>query len=194
MNCRHEGEISQVDDPIGGGWRFPSRVRGFVLIVTTALGLHLCYLLALPFLSPLVWALALAVLFAVFHRWLESRLGRPGVAASISVPAMGLIAAAPATFVGHRLSLESARDAEIIRLQVESGEGRRVIKAQPRIAPLAHGIEQKVVEICRNRLAAETIGRVEPDELSRFEYEGGRVAPESALPSSHLPESLGLLR
>lgn len=144
MNCRHEGRISQDDDSVGSGWRFPSRVQGFVLIVTTALGVYLCYLLALPFLSPLVWALALAVLFAPFHRWLESKLSRPSVAAAISVLVVGLIAAAPATFVGHRLILESARGAEIIKSQVESGEWRRVIKAQPRIAPLADWIERKV--------------------------------------------------
>ncbi|MCU0786254.1 MAG: AI-2E family transporter [Verrucomicrobia bacterium] len=111
--------------------------------MATGIGIYLCYRLALPFLPALVWALALAVLFTPFHRWLESKLKHPSLTAAISVLMVGLIVAVPATFVGQRLVMESAKGAEIIKTKVESGEWRRAIEAQPRLTPLADWIERQ---------------------------------------------------
>jgi hypothetical protein len=44
-------------------WVSPSHIRLLALIAATAFGLYLCYLMALPFVPALTWALALAVLF-----------------------------------------------------------------------------------------------------------------------------------
>ena len=119
-------------------------MRALVLIVATALGLYLCYRLALPFLPALAWALALATLFSPLQRWLESKLKRPGLAAAVSVLVAGLIVAVPVTFVGRQLIVESAKGAELITTKVESGEWRRAIEAQPRLALLADWIDRKV--------------------------------------------------
>ena len=40
------------------------RFQYLVVLLATDLGVYLCYLLAVPFLPPLVWAVALAVVFA----------------------------------------------------------------------------------------------------------------------------------
>ena len=40
-----------------------ARLRAFVLLALTVGGIYVCYLLLLPFLPGLVWALALAILF-----------------------------------------------------------------------------------------------------------------------------------
>ena len=47
------------------------RFQHLVVLLATGLGVYLCYLLAVPFLPPLVWAVALAVVFAP----LQGRLG-----------------------------------------------------------------------------------------------------------------------
>lgn len=47
------------------------RFQHLVVLLATDLGVYLCYLLAVPFLPPLVWAVALAVVFAP----LQGRLG-----------------------------------------------------------------------------------------------------------------------
>ena len=130
--------------PMPGDWGSRNHVQALVLIAASGFGIYLCYRLALPFLPALVWALALAVLFTPFHRWLESRLKRPSLAAAVSVLLVGLIVAVPVTFVGQRLVMESAKGAEIVKTRVESGEWRRAIEAQPRLAPLADWIERKV--------------------------------------------------
>jgi predicted PurR-regulated permease PerM len=144
MMTMNERETSQAALPVADNWGSRSHIQTLVLIGTTALGLYLCYRLALPFLPALAWALALAVLFAPFHRWLESKLKRPSLTAAVSTFVVGLILAVPATFVGQRLVIESAKGAEIINTQVESGEWRRAIEAQPRLAPLANWIERKI--------------------------------------------------
>ena len=40
------------------------------MLVATAFGIYICYLLAAPFVPALAWALALAVLFTPLQRWL----------------------------------------------------------------------------------------------------------------------------
>ena len=125
-------------------WGSRSHVQTLVLMAASAFGLYLCYLLAAPFLPALAWALALAVLFSPFQRWLESKLKRPNLAAGVSVLVIGLIVVVPATFVGQRLVLQAAKGAELIETKINSGEWRRALQAQPRLAPLADRIEQEL--------------------------------------------------
>ena len=139
---KHETE--QPVAPVGNDWGSRSHVQILVLIAATALGIYLCYRLAQSFLAATGWALALAVLFTPLHRWIELRLKRPNLAATVTILVVGLIVVVPATFVGQRLIMESARGAEIIKTKVESGEWRRAIQAQPRLAGVIDWVERKV--------------------------------------------------
>ncbi|MCX6917107.1 MAG: AI-2E family transporter [Verrucomicrobia bacterium] len=130
--------------PVANDWGARSHVRTLVLMAATAVGIYLCYRLALPFLPAFAWALALAVLFGPFHRRLESKTSYPSLAAAASVLIVGLILVVPATFVGQQLIQESAKGAELIKTKVESGEWRRALEAQPRLAPLAGWIERQI--------------------------------------------------
>jgi predicted PurR-regulated permease PerM len=115
-----------------------------VLMAMTALGIYLCYRLAVPFLSSLVWALALAVVSAPVQRWLEAKLKHRNVAALASVLLVGLMVVVPAIFVGQRLVLQAAKGAEMVTAQVQSGEWRQAIDSRPRLALLADRIEREV--------------------------------------------------
>ncbi len=139
---KHETE--QTVASVGNDWGSRSHVQILVLIAATALGIYLCYRLAQSFLAAIGWALALAVLFTPLHRWIELRLKRPNLAATVTILVVGLIVVVPATFVGQRLIMESARGAEIIKTKVESGEWRRAIQAQPRLAGVIDWVERKV--------------------------------------------------
>jgi predicted PurR-regulated permease PerM len=86
----------------------------------------------------------MAVLFTPFQRRLESKLKRPSLAAAVSVLVIGLTVVVPATFVGQRLVLQAAKGAELIETKVKSGEWRRALEAQPRLAPLADRIERQI--------------------------------------------------
>ena len=134
-----QGTASAAND-----WGSRSHVQTLVLMAVSALGLYLCYRMAAPFLPALAWALALAVLFSPFQRWLESKLKHPNLAAAVSVLVISLIVVVPAAFVGQRLVLQAAKGAELIETKINSGEWRRALEAQPRLAPLADRIEHQL--------------------------------------------------
>jgi predicted PurR-regulated permease PerM len=81
------------------GWFSRERVSTLVLAVVTVLACYVCYVLAVPFLPALAWGLALAIVAHPMHIWLEGKLGKPGVAAGISVGIVALALILPALFV-----------------------------------------------------------------------------------------------
>lgn len=141
-------ELGPMSEPAGppghGGRTSPWRIQTVVLLGAIAFGSYLCYWMALPFLPALAWAMALAILFAPLHRWLESKLQRANLAAGVSVLLVALIVVVPGTFMGQRLLQESARGATIIKTKVDSGEWRRALEAQPRLAPAVLWAERQV--------------------------------------------------
>jgi predicted PurR-regulated permease PerM len=127
-----------------GEWSSRSRIDVLALMAATAFGLYLCYLMALPFVPALTWALALAILFMPAHEWLESTMRRPNLAALVSVLGIGLIVVVPALFMGQRLVSEALTGADAIRTKVESGEWRRVLDGYPLVAPIAQRVERQI--------------------------------------------------
>ncbi len=141
----HELNPKPVAAPLPQEWDSRSHIQTLVLIAAIALGIFLCCRLAAPLLSALAWALALAVMFAPLQRWFESKLKRrPSVAALVSVLVIGLIVVIPATFVVQQLVVQAAKGAEVIETKVRSGEWRRALEAQPRLAPIAERIERQI--------------------------------------------------
>ena len=125
-------------------WGSRSQVQTLVLMAITVIGIYLCYRMALPFRSALAWALALAVLFAPFHRWLESRIKRPNLAAMASVILISLIVVVPTIFVGQRLVQEANKGAAIIEGKVGSGEWSRLLTSHPRVTSLLERVERQL--------------------------------------------------
>jgi predicted PurR-regulated permease PerM len=125
-------------------WGSHRQIHLLALMAATAVGIYLCYLMILPFLPALTWALALAVLFVPLHQWFESMLKRPNAAASASLLAIGAIVVVPAAFVGQRLISEALSSADTMRLRIESGEWQRTLDTYPRIAPIVQRIEQQI--------------------------------------------------
>ena len=121
-----------------------SRVDALLLAAATAVGIVVCFLLAVPFVGPLTGALALAILFAPLHARIEARLRHPNLAAMLSVLALALMVAPPAAFVLGRLVEEAAISASYIQKPVDSGAVQRVIG-------LCHIAVRRVVKICASR-------------------------------------------
>ena len=61
--------------------RWPA--RRFVLAVVTG-GLYFCFLLSVPLLPALTWALSIAVLAWPLHHWMRAHVKNGSVAASLS--------------------------------------------------------------------------------------------------------------
>ena len=130
-----------LPDEQSGDWSSRENVRTLVLFGVTAIGLYVFYRLGLPFLGPLAWALALAVLFNPMHREFERRIKKPNLAATVTVVIIGLILVVVVAFVVERLVTEAAKGAGAIKLKVESGEWTNVIESYPFLAPLGRWLE-----------------------------------------------------
>jgi len=121
-----------------------ARLHALVLLALTAGALYCCYLMTVPFLPAIAWALALAVLFAPLQRALESAVRHPGAAAALSVLIIGVLGAGATWFVADRMLGEVLRGVEEVRGAIASGEWRRVFGIHPLIAPAGAWIEREV--------------------------------------------------
>lgn len=120
----------------------PARLRAFVLLAITIAGLYLCYLLMVPFLPALTWALALAILFMPVHRWFEAKLNNANLAAAISTLLIGVIVVAPVTLLAGRVVTEAASGAVTFKDKVASGEWRRTLEANDTLAPVVAWVDE----------------------------------------------------
>ena len=113
-----------------------ARLRAFVLLALTVAGIYVCYLLLLPFLPGLVWALALAIIFMPVHRWVEAKLINGDIAAAISVLLLGLIVVIPIVVVSSWILESAAEGAAAAHDMITSGRWRRSLETNEVLAPL----------------------------------------------------------
>lgn len=123
-------------------WGSHSHIQTLVLLLATGAAGFVCYLIAAPFFSAIVWALTLAVLFIPLQRWLERKTHHKNVAALIAVLVIALIVVVPVIFVIQRLTLQVASGAELVSGKLASGEWRRVLEAQPKISSVTNLITE----------------------------------------------------
>ena len=102
----------------GEAWSSQRNVHTLLLMAVTVAGLYLCFLLAAPFVPAMAGALALAVLFAPLHRWLERRLGAGNMAATACVLVVALIVVVTVFVIASRLVAELGRGAQAIQALV----------------------------------------------------------------------------
>ena len=135
--CFRMSEQSDEHDARLSKWETRGRLRALIVLALTIAGFYVCYRLTIPFLPAITWALVLTVLFLPAHRWTESRLNNPNLAATVSVVLVGLVIVLPVLMVGTRLVDEAANGALAIRSKLESGEWLRAIEANPTTAVIA---------------------------------------------------------
>lgn len=126
------------------GWGSYRHVHTLLLMAVTVAGLYLCYRLAAPFVPAMAGALALAVLFAPLHRWLERRLGSGNIAAAVCVMLVALIVVVPLVLVASQLLGEAADGARSVQLMVESGSWRAAFDRHALLAPIGEWLDKQV--------------------------------------------------
>ena len=117
-------------------------LRAFAHLVAILIGLYICYLLALPFLAALTWALALAVLAAPLHRAIERKVRRPSLSAAVSIVLLAVVVVIPLALVGQQLVRELITGAASLPEWLASGDLQRVLETHPLLAPAANAIER----------------------------------------------------
>lgn len=116
----------------------------FLLLILTGFAVYICFLMAMPFLPAVVWALALAVLFTPLQMWLETKIKYANLAAIIAVLTISSMVIVPALFVGQQLALQAVSGAQLIQTKVESGEWQHLLNTQPSLAPIIEKLEQQI--------------------------------------------------
>jgi len=125
------------------GWWTRDHALIVVLVGATALLLVLCWQLVHPFLTPIAWALALAVVAHPLHGWIARRIKHPGIAAGLTVFLIALVLVALATFVGRSILNEAAAGAQVIQAGLDSGEWRAQVAANPWLGGALTALEQQ---------------------------------------------------
>ena len=78
---------------------YQQRIRWWALLIVTAVALYLCWLMIKPFLSVLMWAAVLVIVFYPIHRRLVQRTGQPSLSALISCALVILTILVPVALV-----------------------------------------------------------------------------------------------
>jgi len=132
------------DQPVNReGWWTRDHALIIVLVGATALLLALCWQLVHPFLTPIAWALALAVVAHPLHGWIARRIKHPGIAAGVAVFLIALVLVALATFVGHNVLKEAVAGAQTIQAGLDSGQWRAQLAAHPWLGGALTALEQQ---------------------------------------------------
>jgi predicted PurR-regulated permease PerM len=97
------------------GVRPQTNWRRIVLFLFTLGLLVLCFFIALPFLSALTFATALAVVTHRPYCWLENRIKKPDIAAALAVVLVFLVVIAPAVFIGQSLGKQLYAGAKAVQ-------------------------------------------------------------------------------
>jgi predicted PurR-regulated permease PerM len=126
------------------GWPNADRVRFFIIVMATGIGIYLCYLLTVPFLSSLTWALVLSVTFSHAHHKIELHIKHPSLAALISVAAIVVLVVFPLVFVAQQLVGEAANGAIYVEAEMRNGEWREALVGHPFLARAVLWIEQQL--------------------------------------------------
>ena len=108
-------------------------LRSATLLIATLIGLYVCYLLSVPFLPALVWALTAAVLAMPLHRRLEARLKHPNLAAGVSLAILAALVFVPLMLLGNGLLIILGTGVSSLQEQLASGQLQRLAEAHPLI-------------------------------------------------------------
>jgi len=154
------------------GWFTRERVMVVVLTVLTVGVFYLCYLLALPFVPALAWALAVAVVAHPLHEWIRRRLRRKSLAAALSVLLVAITLLAPATFVIQQVTNDAASSVENLKKALAGDGWREIAQRNELVANVVEGIKREVNVQQQIEQAAANLLKLVKDVLSGSIYVG----------------------
>ena len=143
---QHENQTEQKIAPSKhpGSWPNSHQIRFLIVVLATGIGVYLCYLLTVPFLAPLTWAIVLSVMFSHTHHKIEMRIKHPNLAAAISVAAILVLVVFPVVFVVQLLVGETANGAVYLEAELRNGAWRETLAGYPTLTWAVNWIERQL--------------------------------------------------
>jgi predicted PurR-regulated permease PerM len=118
-------------------------ISTWVLTIGAAIGLVLCYMLAVPFIPALVGAFTLAVLFSPLDARMRHAVRLNGIAAALTTAIVALIVVVPTILIIGALLSETDRSARLIGTLIDAETWTRAINSRPRLAPILRAISER---------------------------------------------------
>ena len=109
--------------------------------MASLVAIYLCFRMTEPFLPPLTWAVALALVGRPIHRWIARYVKNPHMAAGISAALVGIALLVPILFAGQHLVSQTAEGIEAAQEVSQSGSWREKVEQYPRLVPLIRWID-----------------------------------------------------
>ena len=125
-------------------WWTRDHVLVIVLFAATSILLVLCWQLVRPFVTPLAWALALAVVAHPLHGWLAREIKKPGLAAGVAVFTIAMVLAALVIFVGFSLVNSIVSGSQTFQSFFQTGQWREQLARIPWLGSLLGSLERQV--------------------------------------------------
>ena len=106
-------------------------LRPIALALITGLLIVLCAILAWPYISALVWALALAIIAWPIHKWVSRQVSLPWLSAGISTVTVLVLVLVPLLFVSYQLAREASSAAEKMKTDQAQGVLKDTVEKTP---------------------------------------------------------------
>lgn len=152
-------------------WASPRHIHTAFFLSATLLGSYLCYLIALPFVPAVTWAIALAVLAVPLQEWLESKYRHPGLCALGTTCLLGLVVVVPTSLAIQQLVSQAADGAVLLVEKLESGEWRQDFSSHPKLASVMEQLEQRLDLSGAAKLLSEAISGITMSILKNSVYQ-----------------------
>jgi len=121
------------------------RILVIVLIAASVLVGWLCWLLVVPFVPAVTWAVVLAVIAHPLHERLLARMPSwPNAAASLALVVVTIVIALPTAYVVREIGHEAIASADSLQRLTDGERWRRAFDAFPSLAPLRDWIDARV--------------------------------------------------
>lgn len=132
------------------------------LIVASVVIAYLCYLVLLPFLPALIWAIALTIVAMPLHRYLDRKLRRRTLASTITVVLLTVCLIVPLVVIMQQLVSEATGAVKAIQATDWRAKLDAFLIAHPRLAPAFDWVRGHVQLDQYVRNAAGTAGSAIP--------------------------------
>ena len=151
--------MQQAKDQGNGEWLTRERTLILVLAAVTVIVLYFCYAMTAPFIAPLTWALALAVIAHPLHAWIRRRLRRESISAGLAVLVVTAVLIGPAVFLAQQIATEGAAAIDQVEKGVAQGRWKQAIEKNPRLESSLEWIAEKANLAQEVKQASESLGK-----------------------------------
>jgi predicted PurR-regulated permease PerM len=150
------------------GWFSRERLLTITLALVSLITFYVCYLITLPFLPALAWALALAIVGHPVHAWLSRKLPNENIAAVITVMLVVVILVLPGLVLIQQVIQKAVEGFESWQVQISSGNWRNILQDVPGAVPALDWILGRTDLGRQLGSAGEALARWVPTALSGF--------------------------